>query len=204
MIGLAGGVGSGKSTVAAEFGKLGCLVIDADRLGHEFLRRQTVKKRLARAFGASIFASDGSVERGRLAKLVFGHPRALARLDKIMHPAMLGDAKRTISLAGRDKEVSAVVLDAAALFEAGWDDLCSHLVFIQATKGKRLKRVASERGWSGLELQRREKSQISLDKKRRNCCYTICNSSDLSSLRRRVRRLFDTIIHAEKRARLGR
>jgi len=196
VIGIAGGVGAGKSTVAAELARLGCLVIDADALGHELLGSADVRDALRRRWGGDIFDAAGTVRRERLAEIVFGDPAALAELNRLLHPRMRQEIKARIGRGQADPACPAVVLDAAVLFEAGWDDLCTHLVFVETPDELRARRVEQQRGWDEPTWRRREKSQLPLDRKAAGCLYCVRNSSDVSHLRNEVRNLLHQIVQA--------
>jgi dephospho-CoA kinase len=168
VIGLVGGVGSGKSSVAAWLASQGSVaVVNGDEAGHSVLRASDVKNRIRRQFGNSIFDEQGEVRRGALAEQVFGSSlsqrRARARLEKIVHPAIRELLSHQISQLRRS---TAVVLDAAVMFEAGWNDLCDAVVFVDTPYEDRLKRVSASRGWTEKILKDREASQLSLDIKR--------------------------------------
>ena len=195
MIGIVGGMGAGKSAVAAEFGALGCKVIDADAVGHATLEEPDVKAELRKRWGKEIFRADGSVDRPAVAKIVFGDRRELEALNLIVHPRMRRRMERQISEALSDGGVKGVALDAAVLFEAGWDDLCTHVVFVAAPKEVRVRRLSLRPGCGRGEVEAREKFQISLDNKARKCDYTIDNSSTVSHLHRQVGELFLRIHH---------
>ena len=207
MIGLLGGVGSGKSTVAAELAALGCAVIDADAVGHEVLSEPDVKAELRRLWGEGVLTASGEVDREAVAKIVFDSPDALAALDALMHPLM----RERIDIASRELDgaliealysdtdhcpVEAVVLDAALLLETDWHELCTTLVFVSAPAAARAERVARQRHWDRAELERRENSQKPLDIKRSGADHGIDNSSSLSYLREQVRSVFHRIADA--------
>jgi dephospho-CoA kinase len=92
-------------------------------------------------------------------------------------------------------DVPAVVIDAAILYEAGWDDMCTHTVFVDAPAKDRYRRVGIERGWTREEFDLRESAQIPLDIKAERCFYTVDNHSDMSRLSELVRHIFHQIVH---------
>ena len=192
IIGILGGVGAGKSTVAGQFLALGCPVIDGDAIGHELLQNPTVKRMLRSRWGKEIFDASGAVDRTALAAKVFSSPVELARLNRILHPRIRRRIRSLIAQGRADRSVRAIVVDAAVLMEAGWDDLCTVCVFVRAGKRLRRSRVAP-RGWSAREWRQRENSQISLDKKAARCEYTVVNSSSISLLRKQIRRIYRNI-----------
>ena len=199
VIGIVGGVGAGKSTVAAEFAAMGCLLVDCDAIGHSLLAEESVRERLRRRWGKAVFRPDGGVDRPALAERVFRRPEDLKELNRIMHPMIRDRIEESIRRANEDPSVPAVAIDAAVLFEAGWDDLCSHRVFVQAPEADRLRRIRTTRGWDTETWRVRENSQFSLDRKARNCDYTIDNSSSASYLTEQVRGIFHRIVHDVER-----
>ncbi|MFB3892993.1 MAG: dephospho-CoA kinase [Phycisphaerae bacterium] len=195
MIGLVGGIGAGKSTAAAEFVKLGCRLVDGDVIGHELLAAPEVRRLLRRRWGAGIFNPKGQVDRKALAAVVFGRPRELAALNRIMWPRIRRRMERIIARVRREPAVPAVVMDAAIMIDAGWDELCTHLVFVKAPGRQRAARTQENRGWDRRTWRGRENSQISLDRKQRRCYFTLDNSSSVSYLAEQVRGLFNRIVH---------
>jgi len=195
VIGILGGIGSGKSTVAREFADLGCAVVDADAIGHELLGAPEVKDLLRQRWGQAVFTSSGEVDRAKLAQIVFDSRDELDALNEILHPRIGREMARTVRHAEDDESVEAIVLDAALLMEAGWDELCSCIVFIETTRSDRLDRVSRNRRWTEGDWSAREKMQISLDIKRSRCDYCIDGSSSVSHLRQQVRKLYPRITH---------
>ncbi|MGE0375711.1 MAG: dephospho-CoA kinase [Planctomycetaceae bacterium] len=190
LIGIVGGVGSGKSAVAgwvAEHchGRL----IDADVAGHEVLFQSDVKAALQREFGGAIFV-DGEIDRRRLAGLVFGsepeQAAARSKLERLVHPVMGKMIKDRIDAARQDKHVALVVLDAAILLESGWRDGCDAVAFVDVPREERLRRVAATRGWSSDEFTRREASQWPLDRKREAADVVIDNSGSVEQAGRQL------------------
>ena len=196
VIGIVGGIGSGKSTVADELAALGCLLIDADEIGHALLSEPQVLRQLRRRWGEGIFDSHRKVDRHSLGEIVFADASELSALNGILHPLIRSRIEEWITEAYRRKDVVAVVLDAAVLFEAGWDDLCTHLIFVASSPRRRLERVRLQRGWDEENWKVRENFQNSLDKKQEMCDYTIDNSSSESHLAEQTLKLFKRIIDA--------
>lgn len=197
VIGIVGGVGAGKSTAAAELAGLGCAVVDGDAIGHELLADPQVKREIKKHFKEGVFDAGGEVDRPALAEVVFGDPAEMKALNAILHPRIRSVIIERIAAGQKNPSVKAVVLDAAVLFEAGWDELCTHLVFIKAVDRLRTERAAAVKGWDRSKWQAAEKSQISLDKKAEKCDYTIENNSSVSYLRKEIHRIFRLIVHAE-------
>lgn len=164
-VGLIGAIGGGKSTVAQLLAAKGAAVLDADRLGHSVLAEPAIIATLVERFGEAILAEGkaDTIDRPVLGRMVFADPEALKDLNAIVHPRM---RQRMLEWMGEVKVVPLKVLDAAILQEAGWDDLCWHVLFIDAPRAVRLERLATSRGWNEEQLDRREASQWPLDRKR--------------------------------------
>jgi len=199
VIGIVGGIGAGKSTVAAELARLGCAVVDADAVGHELLAEDEVKADLRGRWGEEIFSPTGEVDRAALAERAFATASELEALNFIMHPRMRRRLAGRIERLSADAAVKAIVLDAAVLLEAGWDEFCTHIIYVSAPAEARRIRAAAGRGWDGPTWQQRENLQKSLDKKRSRAEYVLENSSSLTHLRRLVRQLFHRIVQLTDR-----
>lgn len=196
VIGIVGGIGAGKSTVARELEDLGCARIDADAIGHELLGDSGVRQFLRRRWGQRVFAADGSVDREAVGDIVFRDPAELAALNEQMHPRIRRRLEQAIAAAQADESVSGIVVDAAVLFEAGWDDLCTHRVFVRAPAEARKRRATAARGWGARTWAEREKSQFSLDIKAAKCEDIIDNSATVLEMRRQVQELFERILQS--------
>jgi len=196
VIGIVGGIGAGKSTVAAELVRLGCPLVDGDAVGHALLAEEDVRSEVRERWGQGAFAPDGSVDREALARIVFSDAGELEALNRILHPRIRKRMQEQIARSRGDPSAPAVVVDAAVLFEAGWDDLCTHLVFVEAPGPARARRARQARGWEPAVWRSREKMQISLDKKAARCHHMVRNSSSVGRLREQVRGLFSQIVHA--------
>jgi len=189
VIGIVGGLAYGKSTVAAEFGRCGCAVIDCDKLGHDLLQEDEVRDEILSLWGR-IADCNGQINRSSLAEIVFSDDVALTKLNSIMHPRIRQKVEDIIRLGQDDPNVAGIIVDAPALIEAGWEELCSHLVFIDAPESERQQRSRTNRNWTSNNWSRRENAQISIDKKRQMCSIQVCNSASLLDLRKQTRRLF--------------
>jgi dephospho-CoA kinase len=194
VIGLVGGIGSGKSAVADAFAQLGCTVLDADRIGHQVLTRPTVRQAIRDRWGESVFDPHGQVNRRQLGQIVFADRTERAALEAIVHPHIRAGLEAGIGRA-RQGDAPAIVIDAAVLFEAGWDELCTHTVYVDAPREQRLQRVQAGRGWDEPTLASREACQFPLDRKAQLCCHTLVNRSSPCGLQTRVRQLLNRILH---------
>jgi dephospho-CoA kinase len=194
IIGILGGIGSGKSTVAAEFAKLGCKVIDADKIAHEMLDRETVKEEIAGLFGEAILDSSGRIEHKKLAGVVFASGDKLASLNRVIHPLVLARAEELIEQYNQQNQVKAIVLDMPLLVEVGWDRRCDRLIFVDCEQKTRAER-AKKQDFDKNHIKIREKFQISLDNKAALADNTIENNSDSSAMVRQVADIFSDIMN---------
>ena len=172
ILGLLGGVASGKSLVSRQLAELGAVVLDADRAGHEALRLPCTEAAARRRWGDAVFGPDGHIDRSRLAKIVFAPPpegpKERKCLEELTHPEI---GRRLSAQAKAIKSGSPLaVLDAALILEAGWDKLCDYLAFIDVPQELRLAR-ALQRGWTEGDFAAREAAQESLDSQARPCRF---------------------------------
>lgn len=176
VIGIAGGIGSGKSAVARAFGRAGCAVIDSDAEAKAALDRPDVQRTLTQWWGPSVLGRDASgsarVDRAAVGRIVFADPAQRARLEGLIHPLIRRsrDAARREALAAGAR---AIIYDAPLLFEAGIDKVCDAVVWVECPRQERLRRVAATRGWDEAELQRREDAQWPVERKRALCSHQI-------------------------------
>jgi len=192
IIGILGGIASGKSAVAAQFAMLGCKVIDADDIVHKLLRDDTVKDRIVASFGREILNSAGQIDHKKLADAVFANAERLSSLNKIVHPPVLRRTEELIERYSHQDQVKAIVLDMPLLAEVGWAGRCDRLVFVQCNDQLRASR-AKKKGFDANQLKIREKFQISLDKKVTLADNMVVNNSGFSALVRQVADIFSDI-----------
>ena len=186
VIGLAGGVGSGKTTIASLFQKWGARVLDADRIGHRVLDQPDVRRRLVRLWGPGLL-SGGRSDRRALAAVAFRSRRAVERRNRTVHPAILRALRKEVRRAR-----GWLVLDAALLFETGVDALCDRVVFVHAPRAARVRRTAA-RGWPSGELARRERFQLPPADKKKQADFVIVNAGSKSETTSQARKIFDEL-----------
>ncbi len=194
MIGILGGVCSGKSTVAKEFAKLGCVVIDTDKIAHELLEKKDVAEEVVAAFGRSILDSSGKIDHKKLADVVFADAGKLLSLNEIIHPLVLEWAEGLIRQYNRQNQVKAIVLDMPLLVEVGWEKRCDKLIFVECKWQLRVERAKKMGFFDENRLKIREKFQISLDNKANLTDNTIDNNSGFSALAKQVADTFSYIV----------
>jgi len=193
VIGILGGIASGKSTVATELAKLGCKVIDADEIAHKLLETDAVKQEIAACFGRAILDSTGKINHKKLAGVVFADVDKLSSLNEIIHPFVLRRAEELIDRYNRQDQVKAIVLDMPLLVEVGWAKRCDRLIFVDCKHELRAVR-AQKKGFDRNQLKIRENFQISLDNKVGLADNTVINNSGFSALVRQVADIFSDII----------
>ena len=186
VIGLVGGMGSGKSRVAAEFAKHGARIVNADEMGHLALRQPAIRDVLVQRWGRGILDQQGEIDRGRVGRIVFAHDDDRKALEGAVHPYIAGRIREEMEAARADPKVKLVVLDAAIMLETGWHEACDRLVYVHAPRAARLQRLADQRGWSVKEVEARESAQISLTEKATRADNAIDNSGSPESLARQV------------------
>jgi dephospho-CoA kinase len=189
VIGLIGGMGSGKSLAAAEFAKYGARIISGDKFGHEALRQPNIKESVVKRWGSEILDSTGEVDRRKLGTIVFADDRERKALEVLVFPWIERRIDEEIARARADPSVKLVVLDAAIMLEAGWAGSCDRLVFVDAPREQRLQRLTKERGWDAQDVDKREKSQWPLTEKQKRADWTLDNSGLPEQLARQVRDL---------------
>lgn len=194
IIGLAGGIGSGKSFIARCFADEGCHVTDSDaqvRLAYE---DASIKRTLRQWWGEAAYLPDGSINRSFIAQRVFHNPAERKRLEQLLHPWVDAARKQEMDRAAREHLPVAFVWDTPLLFEAGLSQECDAVVFVDVPLEVRLQRVKESRGWDAGELLRRENLQWPLYKKREISEYVLTNTADAARARDQVRELIPRIL----------
>jgi dephospho-CoA kinase len=192
VIGLTGGIGTGKSEVTRQLGALGAAVIDADRVGHEaYVPGSESWRQVVEVFGDDILRTDGEIDRQKLGAIVFSDPDQLARLNGIMHPRMAGIvAGRLEELRGQGTEVA--VVEAALLFEAGWDSLVDEVWVTDSPVEVVIQRLQARNGMSPEEVLKRMDSQMDREERLGRAQVVVDNTGDMAALEETVNGLWET------------
>jgi dephospho-CoA kinase len=192
VIGLTGGIGTGKSEAARHMVCQGAKLIDADVVGHEaYQPHAEAWRRVVEAFGEGILGPDNQIDRRSLGAIVFSDPEQLARLNGIMHPLMAGMVQERIDTHQADG-AEAVVVEAALLFEAGWDSLVQEVWVTDSPVDVVVERLAQRNGMSEEEARRRISSQMSREERLERADFVIDNSTDVEAMRRAIDELWET------------
>lgn len=192
IIGLVGGVGAGKSAAAACLARLGCAVIDSDARARAKLDDAIVRDQLVAWWGEDVVGADGRIDRPRVASIVFADEDERRRLEALIHPLLAADRAETIREAAQSG-APGVVIDAPLLMEAGLDADCDAVIFVDAPREERVRRVVENRDWDASELDRRESAQLALEKKRERADYVVVNAGTTDELCDEVSRVFREI-----------
>jgi dephospho-CoA kinase len=194
IIGLIGGVASGKSAVGAALARRGAVVFNADEFGHAVLKESEVRDALVKRWGPGVLGKDGEISRPAVARIVFARTpegeQEREYLEQLVHPGIRRRIEAAIQ-ALPETSIPAVVIDAALLLEAGWASVCTAIVFVDASREQRLAR-ARTRGWSDDEFSRREAAQLPIEEKRRRASYVLENFGTLADLDAAVSRYWGT------------
>jgi len=193
VIGLTGGIGSGKSTVSQFLAELGAVILNADEVGHEVFKPDTeIWREVVAAFGRQILTPNGNIDRKKLGEKVFGNPESRARLNQIMHPRMYAQVKAQLE-EYRRQGTKVVVLEAPLLLEAGWTPLVDEVWVTTASEATVLKRLEERTGLSQAESLARIRSQLSSAERVKYADVVINTDCDLDELRSKVKELWQRL-----------
>ena len=191
VIGLTGGIGSGKSTVADILEALGAKIIRADSVGHEVYRPRTQGwQRVTEAFGRDVLAPDGSIDRQKLGAIVFSDAHARARLNAIVHPLIAAEIRRRIEAHRAAGSLEPIVVEAAVLIEAGWISLVDEVWLVVADRDVVIDRLGKQRRLAPEEARVRIAAQLGDAERQRYAHVVIRNTGSLEELREQVRTLW--------------
>ncbi len=188
-LGVTGNIGSGKSTVARELGRLGAAVIDADALAREAVRDDRVKEQLAAAFGPDVFV-DGELDRTRLGAIVFGDARELEQLNAITHPWI---RQRSDELVRQHEGAAVIVQDIPLLYENGLEAGLDAVVVVTAPLEERVRRVMQRSGLTREQVLERDARQMPLEDKAARADHVIDNARTPQELLVDVRALWEKL-----------
>jgi len=193
VIGLTGGIGSGKSTVSQFLAELGAVILNADEVGHEAFKPDSEGWReVVTAFGRQILIPNGNIDRQKLGEIVFGHPECLSRLNQIMHPRIYDRVKAQLA-EYRRQGTRVVVLEAPLLLEAGWTPLVDEVWVTTTPKATVLKRLEERSGMSQAESLTRIRSQLSSGERVKHADVVINTDCSLNELKSKVKELWQRL-----------
>ena len=194
LVGLTGGIATGKSTVAAMFKRCGAVIIDADALAREVVQPgKPAWREIVKSFGKTVLNPDRTVNRPALGATVFGHPAKLRQLEHMIHPRVAREQRRLTRQAAKKDPNAVVIYDVPLLFETGIDTRMDTSVVVTADRKTQITRLKKRNGLSRVEALRRIKSQMPLAEKRRRADYTLSGTLPLPQLKKQVRSLYQSL-----------
>ena len=184
IIGLTGGIGSGKSTVARIMkDKYNSYLIIADDLGHICMKQgQDCYRRIAEYFGADVLGRDGEIDRDKLSKIVFNDGQALEALNSIIHPCVQALVMEEINRVRREGSFSCIIVESAILIEAGYESVCDEIWYVYAPEAIRRERLRAGRGYTEDKIDRIMRQQLSDGEFRKKCTKVINNSGNTENI----------------------
>ena len=193
VIGLTGGIGSGKSTISRFLADLGAVIIDADKIGHEAYRPDTgTWRKLVKTFGSGILIADNTVDRKKLGAIVFGDETELKRLNAIIHPQITEIIKKQIA-DYRCQGVSVVVVDAPVLFEANAKNLVEEVWVVVSNEANVIKRAIARTSLPEEQIRSRIRSQLSNEERIKRAQVVIHNDGTAEDLQKKVHKLWNQL-----------
>ncbi len=189
IIGITGGFGTGKTTVAKFFKELGAKVIDADEIAHKSIRPGTsVYKKIVQSFGREILSKGGKIDHEKMANLVFRNKDLLKRLCNIIHPEVIKRIRFQVEkFEQKDREI--IVIDAPLLIEAGLHNFVDRLLVVKTTRYKQIERLR-KKGFADYQIAQRIKAQMPLKDKLRIADFAVDNEGSLGETKRQVKEIF--------------
>ncbi|GAN33871.1 MAG: dephospho-CoA kinase [Candidatus Brocadia sinica] len=194
IIGITGGISSGKSTVARMLASLGAEIIDADEICHRLIQAKEVKEKIIKRFGITIQDNYGKIDRSRLSEIVFQDKTCLDDLCNILHPIVIEQIRSRITEIEKRGRRKAMVIDAALLEESDLSLICDFIVFVNTGKDHRVSRSKICRHWQDDELERRERFQMTLEDKRKKADYVVDNNFTEDNTFRQIREFWQLYI----------
>ncbi|RPH37451.1 dephospho-CoA kinase [bacterium] len=187
LVGVTGGIGSGKSAVCAGFERLGRTVLSADGLAREIMDRDpSVKKKVQQLIGQAAYTLEGVLDRKLVAARAFGDHSIRKRLDAIVHPAVFQEIDSRISQLPREQRLPYVIIEAALVYESGMDKKLDYVIVVQAEEETRIRRVMERDGCTREEVLRRIAAQMPADLKAKKADFVIRNEADKSPIASKV------------------
>lgn len=191
VVGLTGGIASGKTLVSSIFRKLGARIVDLDEIAREVVRPGLPAwKEIVEAFGKDILTKEGEIDRKRLGGIVFGDPKLLKKLNAITHPRILKEARRRIEKIKKEDPDAIIVVDAALLIESGYHREMDRIIVVYADEEIQRERLMRRNGLSREEAEKRIKAQMPLKEKLAYADYVIYNNHTVDETKREATSLF--------------
>lgn len=195
IIGLTGGIASGKSFISEHLQQLGALIIDADELARQAVQPgSVVLSEIEKEFGADLIAKDGTLDRAKMGGIVFNSAKARQKLNEIIHPQVLKEVYRLISINRNDPDLKAIIIDAPLLIESGLNEAAEEIWVVSVDKDIQVARLMSRDKMSLEQAQNRIKSQMPLAEKIAYADHVIDNNQSRAETLRQIDRLWQKVI----------
>ena len=194
-IGLTGGIGSGKSTVAQILGEFGAPILDADKVAHTtYAVGAPAYDAVIAAFGAQVVAADRTIDRKKLGSIVFGNPERLNQLTSIVWPATRESIRRNVADLRASGAKLPIVVEAAILIEANWQSLFDEIWLVRASREQVVTRIESQRGLKPAETEARIRAQLSDEERAKHATLVIENNGSLEELREMLKTVWAEVL----------
>lgn len=198
IVGLTGGIASGKSETAKIFRKLGARVIDADTVSRAVMRPRTdCWQHVTAVFGREILKDDLTIDREKLACIVFSDQQKRLRLNSLVHPAIIHQIESLVARIEKTEPEALVIIDAALLVETGFNRRCDKVIVLCATEETQIKRLVERDGMSRTDAQKRINAQLPLGEKVNVADYLIQNDGSLETLQTETREVFQSLLSCQ-------
>jgi len=198
VVGLTGGIASGKSEAAKIFQKLGARVIDADTVSRAVMRPQTeCWQHVTAVFGRAILKDDLTIDREKLASIVFSDQQKRLQLNSLVHPAIIHQIEALVARIKKAEPEALVIIDAALLVETRIYRRCDKLIVLSSEEDAQIKRLVERDGMSRKEAQKRINAQLPLSEKVKVADYLINNDGSLETLERETRGVFQSLLSCQ-------
>ncbi|WP_313640099.1 dephospho-CoA kinase [Paenibacillus sp. FSL K6-0276] len=194
IIGLTGGIASGKSTVSALLVSKGARLVDADVIAREvMLPGHEVLAAAVKQFGSEILSPDGTLNRGKLGDIVFQDPAALQALNNLTHPAIRREIKERMNSMEEEDPKKLIIVDIPLLFESGLENLFNEILVVYVPREVQIARLMERNGLSFEQAEARLNAQMDIEAKRNKADYIIDNSGDLAHTEQQVAVFWDRL-----------
>jgi len=195
LIGLTGGIASGKTTVSNMFVKLGAHLIDADVIARDVVKPdKPAWKEIVSAFGESVLDDKKEIIREKLAAAIFNSPEKRKQLEAITHPRIIEEENRLINEIRKNNKPGIIILDAALLIEAGHHNRVDKLIVVYLNKNTQIKRLRKRDNLNSVDAEKRLDSQMSLDEKVNFANYVIDNGKSPDEVEKQVSQIYKKLI----------
>jgi dephospho-CoA kinase len=195
LIGLTGGIASGKTTVSNMFVKLGAHLIDADVIARDVVKPdKPAWKEIVSAFGESVLDDKKEIIREKLAATIFNSPEKRKQLEAITHPRIIDEENRLINEIRKNNKSGIIILDAALLIEAGHHNRVDKLIVVYLNKNTQIKRLRKRDNLNSVDAEKRLDSQMSLDEKVNFANYVIDNGKSPDEVEKQVSQIYKKLI----------